>query len=291
MKVLIAGAGGQLGVDLVAALGEAGHQVAAFDRGALDLADGERVQAVLASERPDWVANCAAYTNVDGAESDAAAAFAVNRDGAGTLAQAAAANGARLVHVSTDYVFDGENSRPWQETDPARPLGVYGQSKWAGEEAVRAVMPGAVVLRTAWVYGAHGKNFVKTILRLAAERDALGVIDDQVGCPTWTRDIAAAIGVLIGADAEGTYHYTNEGVASWYDLATAIVEEGRSVGFELRARVRPIPTEDYPLPARRPAYSVLSKRKIRPLLDAPIPHWRTSLRAMLKELKACADCS
>ncbi|MEJ2643992.1 MAG: dTDP-4-dehydrorhamnose reductase [Gammaproteobacteria bacterium] len=290
MKVAVTGAGGQLGTDLVRMLREAGHGVAAFDRAALDIGNAEEVRSTLAAEAPDWVVNCAAYTNVDGAESDADAAFAINRDGAAHVAAAAAACGARLLHVSTDYIFDGDRSRPWQESDPASPLGVYGQSKWAGEEAVRAALPQAVILRTAWVYGAHGRNFVKTILRLAAERDSLSVIDDQVGCPSWTRDIGTAIGALMAAGAEGTYHFTNEGVASWYDFAAAIVEEGRARGFELRARVQPIPTEDYPLPAPRPAYSVLSKRKIRPLLAGPIPHWRVSLRAMLEELKACADC-
>ncbi|MGA7800486.1 MAG: dTDP-4-dehydrorhamnose reductase [Gammaproteobacteria bacterium] len=291
MKVVVTGAGGQLGTDLVESLRDNGDEVVGFDRAALDIGNAEQARATLAAEGPDWIVNCAAYTNVDGAESDAEGAFAVNRDGAANVAAAAAGCGARLVHVSTDYVFDGNQSRPWQESDPASPLGIYGQSKWAGEQAVRATVPGAVILRTAWVYGAHGRNFAKTILRLAAERDSLSVIDDQVGCPTWTGDICTAIAALIGAEASGIYHFTNEGVASWYDFATAIVEEGRTQGFDLRAGVHPIPTEDYPLPAPRPAYSVLSKRKIRPLLDAPIPHWRASLRAMLKELKACADCS
>jgi dTDP-4-dehydrorhamnose reductase len=244
------------------------------------------VRTAIVAVKAEWVLNCAAYTQVDKAESDSAAAFAVNRDSARAVAEAVASYAGRLLHVSTDFVFDGTQSHPYREDDTPNPIGVYAQSKWEGEQAVRAVMHDALVLRTAWVHGAQGNNFVKTMLRLAAEREELRVVDDQIGSPSWVGDIADAAIALLQQDAHGCFHFTNEGVASWYDFAVAIVGEARTLGFPLKVQhVIPIPTSAYPTPARRPSYSVLDKQKIRTVLARPIPHWRESLVSMLRELQ------
>lgn len=286
MNILITGADGQLGSELCKMLPRAGHAAIPFTHKDADFTEADKLRAAIAAQRADWVINCAAYTAVDKAEADSATAYAVNRDGARAVAEAVAGYGGKLLHVSTDFIFDGNQSRPYAEDDAPKPLGVYGASKLAGEQAVAEVLPEAAILRTAWVHGAHGHNFVKTMLRLAAERDELTVVDDQIGTPSWTGDIADSLIALIGADARGCYHFTNEGVASWYDFAVAILDEAHALGFPVKAqRVRPIPTAAYPTPARRPAYSVLDKQKIRALLGRPIPHWRESLITMLRELQ------
>ncbi|MDZ7753980.1 MAG: dTDP-4-dehydrorhamnose reductase [Gammaproteobacteria bacterium] len=285
MKVAVTGAGGQLGTDLVRLLRAEGHDVLPLHTADIDFAVPQGVADAIRATAAHWVVNCAAYTAVDKAEEEPDLALRINRDSAGEVARGVAAGGGRLVHISTDFIFDGTQSRPYTEDEPANPLGAYGRSKWEGEQQVRRHLPEAVILRTAWVYAAHGRNFARTILRLAAEREQLKVVDDQVGTPSWTADIARAVLALMRAEATGTYHFTNEGVASWYDFAQAIVEEARPLGMELALReLLPIPTVDYPTPATRPAYSVLSKQKIRPLYGEPIPHWRDSLRAMLREL-------
>lgn len=286
MRVLVTGAGGQLGRELCVRLPRAGYEVLPFTRAQADFTQPDAVRAAIAAERADWVINCAAYTAVDKAETDSATAFAVNRDAARAVAEAVAGYGGRLLHVSTDFVFDGTQSHPYREDAAPNPLGVYAQSKWAGERAVGAVLPEALIVRTAWVHGAHGNNFVKTMLRLAAERDELRVVDDQIGTPSWTGDIADALGALLAQAAHGCFHFSNEGVASWYDFAVAIVEEACALGFPIKAqRITPIPTTGYPTPARRPAYSVLDKQKIRAALGRPIAHWRAALVAMLQELQ------
>jgi dTDP-4-dehydrorhamnose reductase len=222
---------------------------------------------------------------VDQAEQEQELAFRVNRDSAKAVAEGVASYGGRLLQVSTDFIFGGEQSHPYAEDDPANPLGIYGQSKWEGEQAVQDVMPDAVIVRTAWVYGIHGHNFVKTLLRLAAERDELRVVDDQIGTPAWTADITRALLSLIEADASGVFNFTNEGVASWYDFASEIIANARDLGLPLKVKkISPIPTVDFPTPATRPAYSVLSKVKIRQMLDYSIPHWRESLTAMMQSL-------
>ena len=282
MKYLVTGAAGQLGREITKLLEGERNQVVAIDRAELDFSLPEKVTEGIAQERADWVINCAAYTQVDSAEQERDAAFLVNRDSALAVAEGVKSYGGRLLQISTDFIFDGRQSTPYREEDKANPLSVYGQSKWEGENALRQAMPDAAILRTAWVYGEHGNNFVKTMLRLAAEREEFGVVDDQVGTPSWTADIARAIRALTAADAFGIYHFTNEGVASWYDFACEILNSARELGYPVRTkRVKPIPTSDYPTPATRPAYSVLSKRKIRGLLDYDIPHWRKSLNAML----------
>jgi dTDP-4-dehydrorhamnose reductase len=286
MKIIVTGAAGQLGRDFCQLANAAGHDIIALDRSKLDLEqDAETIASAIAKQRADWVVNCAAYTQVDKAESEAERAFAVNRDAAGAIARGVKEYGGKLLHVSTDFIFDGDQNVPYREEDTAGPLNIYGQSKHEGELAVLEACPNAVILRTAWVYGAHGHNFVKTILRLAAERDELSVVDDQYGTPSWTRDIAATMLTLIRYDAQGIYHYTNEGVASWYDFAVAIIEIASELDATLKAKtIKPIPTTAYPTPATRPAYSVLSKQKIRTMMQEPIPYWRHSLRQMLGEL-------
>ena len=290
MRVLVAGATGQLGVDLVNLLRCRGVDVAAPDAQRLDLLRPQTVRDAVHHARPHWVINCAAYTQVDGAEQDRETAFAVNRDGARVLAEAAAAAQAWMLQVSTDFVFSGQSSAPYTEDDPTGPLGVYGQSKRDGELAVQQACASSIVVRTAWLYGVHGNNFVKTMLRLAAQRDELRVVSDQTGTPTWTRDLAGALWELMQEPQVGVFHFSDAGQASWYEFAAAIVEEARALGFPVQAqRVVPITTAEYPTPAQRPAYSVLSKAKIERLLAAPIPHWRDSLRAMLKELQQCPE--
>jgi dTDP-4-dehydrorhamnose reductase len=291
MRILVTGSTGQLGFEAVSALSQSGHEVIAPQRREMDFLNPDAVADRTRDYQADWVINCAAYTQVDRAESEVEQAFVINRDSAARLAGAVAGYGGRLLHVSTDFVFDGTQSRPYREEDEARPLSVYGRSKWEGEQAVRTALPEAIILRTAWVYGVHGHNFVKTILRVAREGKPLRVVDDQFGTPTWARDIAGAIRDLIQNQAKGTYHYTNAGSTSWHGFATAILAGAINAGFALETTVvEPIPTSGYPTPARRPAYSVLDTGKIQSLLTAPIPHWRDSLNEMLKELRTCADC-
>lgn len=285
MKILITGANGQLGRETVLALQADGVSHIALGRDDVDFARPDTVAEAIAGYAADWVINCAAYTGVDKAEEERELAFTVNSDAARAVAEGVKRSGGKLLHVSTDFVFGGERSRPYEENSATGPLGVYGQSKLAGERAVREVLPEAIILRTAWVYGVHGHNFVKTMLRLAAERPELRVVDDQVGTPSWTSDIAKAMLRLIAVEAAGTYQFTNEGVASWYDFAHAILACARQAGVPLVAeRIVPIPTADFPSPAQRPAYSIMSKARIRRLLDYDIPHWRDSLRAMLDQL-------
>jgi len=276
MRLLVTGAAGMLGTDVAAAAGRAGHEVLALARADLDVLDAPAVRRALADARPDAVVHCAAYTNVDGAEADEAAATVLNGGAAGHVAGAAHAVGAFTVHVSSDYVFDGSASEPYVESSPTAPLGAYGRSKLAGEHAVAAAAPGAhAIVRTAWLFGAHGPNFVATMLRLAGERDALSVVDDQVGCPTFTGHLAPALVRLAEARAAGIHHVAGGGACSWYDLAAATFA-ARGVEVEL-ARGR---TADLGRPAPRPAYSVLrTERPDTPVLES----WETGLHAYLEE--------
>jgi dTDP-4-dehydrorhamnose reductase len=287
MKILLLGCQGQVGQELMTTLSPLGT-VTAWSRHELDLADLDTISPKVVAQQPDVIVNAAAYTAVDKAEQESELAHCINGEAPGRLAQAATDCGAALIHISTDYVFDGQQNQPYQPDSPTHPLGVYGQSKLAGELAVKAACDRHVILRTAWVYGAKGQgNFVKTMLRLGAERDTLKVVYDQVGCPTWSYDIADAIAQLIphlAPDTFGTYHFTNSGAVSWYDFAIAIFEEAAALGYPLTLKtVLPITTDQYPLPAKRPAYSVLGSEKLDALLNQTPPYWRVSLRKMLQE--------
>ncbi|HEY1879952.1 MAG TPA: dTDP-4-dehydrorhamnose reductase [Caulobacteraceae bacterium] len=284
MKVILTGAAGQVGRALADAA-PAGWRLTALTRSDLDIGDEAAVARVVETLAPDLIVNAAAYTAVDRAESEPDLAFRINRDGAGHLAAASRRSGARLIHLSTDFVFDGTAGRPYSPKDLTGPLGVYGASKLAGEQAVAAAAPEALILRTAWVYGPVGSNFLATMLRLMASRPELGVVADQVGTPTSTLSLASAIWTLAGKEACGIWHYTDAGAATWYDFAVAIAEEAVAAGLLAKAPpVRPISTEDYPVPARRPAYSVLDKSATFALLGEPAPHWRVALRAVLAKM-------
>jgi dTDP-4-dehydrorhamnose reductase len=283
VKVLIAGAGGQLGSSLVKTA-VSGYQIRALTRAELDVTDTVAVTSAVTEFAPQVVVNAAAYTAVDKAEGERDFAFAANADGAENLAKAAQECSARFIHISTDFVFDGQKSSPYLPTDAPNPLGVYGASKAEGEERVQRVLGDAVVIiRSGWVYAAEGHNFVKTILRLLKEKDSLGVSADQVGTPTWAISLAQLLWRLVEKpEVRGIYHWSDAGVASWYDFAVAIQEEALAIGLLKQARpIHPIATEGYPLPAKRPAYSVLDKRSLVAATGIIPVHWRVSLRRML----------
>ena len=287
MKVLITGAGGQVGWELQQTV-STDIEITALHRVELDIADQAAVMSVIKELQPDLVINAAAYTAVDKAEEEVDRAYKVNVEGAANIARAVEDCSARLIHISTDFVFDGTGTKPYLPGDEPKPSGVYGASKLQGERAVMAETSGrAVILRTAWVYSVHGSNFVKTMLRLMAEREELGVVDDQVGTPTWAKKLAKTIWLITGkTDMQGTYHWTDDGKASWYDFALAIQEEAYGLGLlQKTIPIKPIKTEEYPTPARRPAYSVLDKTSTLEALDCKAPHWRESLIKMLIELK------
>lgn len=280
MTTLIIGAAGQLGQALAKCTA---GEVTCWSRAELDLQDVSEIALRIGELQPQLVVNAAAYTAVDKAESEADLAYRVNRDAAGAIATGAARVGARLVHVSTDFVFDGTASSPYTPDAARNPLGVYGASKAAGEDSVMAAAPGALIVRTAWVYGAGGKNFVETMLRLMATRDTVSVVADQVGTPTHTGSLARAILALSAKGVTGVHQFTDAGVASWYDFAVAVHEIARAQGILVgNVLVRPIVTADYPTPARRPAYSVLDKTSTWAALGAPAAHWRSELENMLK---------
>jgi dTDP-4-dehydrorhamnose reductase len=271
MRVVVVGAGGMLGRDVAAAA--AGHEVVGLSHREVDVRDGGAVDHALRAQRPDAVVNCAAYTDVDGAESNEDAAMAVNAVGALNVAEAAAAVGAAVVYPSTDYVFDGTKREPYVESDRVAARSAYGRSKLEGELAT-ATVERHLVVRTAWLFGSGGRNFVETMLR-AGERGAVKVVDDQVGCPTYTRHLAAAIVEMIESGLTGVVHAAGSGECSWYEFA---VEIFRRAGADVD--VSPCTTDEFPRPAPRPAYSVL--RSERP--PAPtLPHWREGLAAYLSE--------
>ena len=274
--LLVTGANGQLGNELRLLLGEGAVYVG---HGELDITDEAAVKAFFAGNSFDFVINCAAYTAVDKAEDDTEAAEKVNSLGPLYLAR----YGRRIVQISTDYVFDGTSCRPYTEKDAPNPVSVYGRTKLAGENAVLAGAECAVVIRTSWLYSSFGANFVKTMHRLGAERESLGVVFDQAGTPTYAADLAAAIVSMLPQIRPGmkeVCHFSNEGVASWYDFAVAIMEESH-----LACAVRPIESAEYPTRAARPAYSVLNKAKIKKDFGLSIPHWRDGLKRCVEAMK------
>ncbi|HEU5303021.1 MAG TPA: dTDP-4-dehydrorhamnose reductase [Gemmatimonadales bacterium] len=285
-KVLITGAQGQVGMELQATAPTA-WRVLACGSSDLDVTDADAVRELLERERPVLIIQAAAYTDVDTAEHQVEQAEAVNVAGASNVAAAATRIGARMIHLSTDFVFDGAQGRPYVPGDPAKPLGIYGRTKLAGEREVSRLTRGvALIVRTAWVYSAHGGNFVRTMLRLMREQDSVKVVSDQVGTPTWGRKLAEALWVAADRPSlHGIVHWTDAGVASWYDFAVAIQEEALILGLLPKAvPVHPIRTEEYPTPARRPPYSVLDKTSGWAALGGPARHWRANLRTMLQGL-------
>ncbi len=286
MRVLVLGGGGQVASAVVAAAPPQ-HQVVAKTRAELDIGDERAVKRAFTETGAEWVVNAAAYTAVDLAEDQPAQAIAVNDTAVGVLAAAASTAGCRLLHLSTDFVFDGKSNRAYLPADQTNPLSVYGVSKLGGERHVLNGAEAGIVLRTAWVYAAAGRNFVLTMLRLMGEKEQVSVVCDQIGTPTWAAGIAAAIWGLIEVGAPGgVCHWTDLGVASWYDFAVAIQDEALARGLLSRAvPITPILSAAYPTRARRPTFSVLDTESTRALIKVPARHWRHNLRTMLDELR------
>ena len=283
--ILVTGANGQLGNSIRVLSGQYPQYNFLFtDVDTLDITDPAAVKAAVKDNQVNYIINCAAYTAVDKAEDNEELCRRLNSFAVCVLGEAAREAGAKMIHVSTDYVFSGTGYRPYKETDGTRPVSVYGRTKLAGEEGLMEVCPDAVIIRTAWLYSEFGSNFVKTVLRLGKERDELGFVFDQIGTPTYAGDLAAMILSVVTADEKGAfvpgiYHYSNEGVCSWYDFTVKILQ---IAGID--CRIRPIETKDYPTKAVRPPYSVLNKSKIKETYKIVRPHWETSLRICMKKL-------
>lgn len=283
MKILVTGSKGQLGSSLRRVFDNDPAIDATYaDHDTLDITDRDAVYRFLGDNKFDIVVNCAAYTAVDKAESDEILASALNTGAVGNLAEAAVKNGTRVIHISTDYVFSGQGCRPYEENDEPYPQSIYGRTKLEGEALLTSFCQNALIIRTAWLYSEFGGNFVKTMLRLAETRPEINVVADQIGTPTYAGDLAEAIHRIVssGEWKPGIYHFTDEGVASWYDFTKAIFEvAGRDV------KVNPIKTSEYPTQAKRPLYSVLSKKKIKKAFGLEIPYWRDSLKTCISQLK------
>ena len=284
MKILVTGGNGQLGTELrILSEKYTAIEFILTDIQELDITNEKQVFDFLTEQKPSWIINCAAYTAVDKAEQERDLAMRVNHEAPRILSSLGMKMGIGMVHVSTDYVFDGTGHVPYVETDQVNPQGVYGSTKLEGEKAV--LSNSGIVVRTSWLYSAYGNNFVKTMLRLGKEKESLGVIFDQIGTPTWAHDLAEAIvSIVITAEKSrnsfsGIYHYSNEGVCSWYDFSVKIMQLSGS-----SCKVKPIETIDYPTPATRPAYSVLNKKKIKDTFKLEIPHWEESLKKCLNLL-------
>ncbi|KFL16574.1 dTDP-4-dehydrorhamnose reductase [Geobacillus stearothermophilus] len=280
MKVVVTGAKGQLGTDLVNILADRGYEVYGYGRNELDITNFDQVKQVISEVNPDVVIHAAAYTKVDLAESEPDQAFLINAYGTRNVVVSSEAVGAKLVYISTDYVFDGAVNAPYNEFAPTNPLSVYGKSKLAGEQFVRDLHSKFFIVRTSWVYGKHGNNFVKTMLKLAQERNELMVVNDQVGCPTYTVDLANCILELIQTEKYGIYHVSNSGHCSWYEFAKAIFEEA---GIEVK--VNPCTTKDFPRPAPRPAYSVFEHMALKLNGFSEMRNWREALKEFIIRIK------
>ena len=304
-KILLTGKNGQVGAELAALLPHLA-EVTAFDRHQLDLSKPDQIRQAIRNTRPHVIVNAAAYTFVDQAESRECEARVINADAPAIMAEEAKRIGAALVHYSTDYIFDGSKNLPYDETDPPKPINVYGKTKLAGEQAIRDAGLPYLIFRTAWVYGTRGRNFLFTILRLATEREELRIVNDQFGAPTWSREIAKASARILaqlfeqGQEAfsrsSGIYNMTATGETSWFEFGKAILEEASRIsqnvswfaeatgGHSLVARlVTPVTTEEYPTLARRPAYSVLSNSRLKHMFDSELPHWRAQLHLVFAE--------
>jgi dTDP-4-dehydrorhamnose reductase len=287
-RILVTGANGQLGNEMrVLAKNIDSFEFDFTDVDELDLCNAEKVMEYFQKNRPVYIVNCAAYTAVDKAEEDTELCWKVNRDAVANLAKAATAVGAVVLHVSTDYVFDGSNSRPYLETDPVCPASAYGRSKLDGETMLLKYCPDSIIVRTAWLYSVYGNNFVKTMIRLGKERDCLNVVSDQIGTPTYAADLAKALMKIIqesekGRFKSGIYHFSNDGVCSWYDFTLKI----HQLAGITSCKVSPISSKDYPAKANRPAYSVLSKDKIKADYGITVPQWEDSLAACIALLNS-----
>ncbi len=290
MKIIVTGAYGQLGWELLQQGTQRGFEIIPADLPEIDICNEDQIGELIRRESPRLMINAAAYTNVDQAESDQAAAMAVNRDGPGVLARHCHTAQIPLIHVSTDFVFDGLKKEPYLESDPVCPIGVYGRSKAAGEAEVQANLDAHIIVRTAWLYGVKGHNFVKTMLRLARERETLGVVADQYGCPTSAFDLAEALLTIAqhlrnGAEmAYGVYHYCGQGVTTWFEFTQMIIELAQIHGPIKTRRVKPITTADYPTPARRPPYSALDCGKIQQAFGVRNKPWRESLKITIDRI-------
>lgn len=285
MKILVTGANGQLGTEMRNLLEKEKPGITLYtDIDELDLTDAKAVELYVLKNEITHIVNCAAYTAVDKAEEDKAMCAAVNIDAVKNIANAADAVGAKIIHISTDYVFDGTAHRPYKESDKVNPISQYGTTKRTGETALLALAPDSIIIRTGWLYSPYGKNFVKTMITLGQEKTKLRVVSDQIGTPTYSYDLAEAIYKILCSHqwVEGIYHFSDEGACSWYDFTKAI---HRIAGITT-CDVQPIPTEDYPTPASRPAYGILNKSKIKATYGINIPHWEESLKVCIDRIKS-----
>ncbi|OOC63681.1 dTDP-4-dehydrorhamnose reductase [Paenibacillus ihbetae] len=290
MRVLVTGANGQLGQDVVQCFRVSGHEVEGLGRAKLDITDLDQCFDVMSKSRPEAVIHCAAYTAVDAAESDAEGAYLVNAIGTRNIALAAEKVGAKLIYISTDYVFNGNADRPYSEYDPTDPKTVYGQSKLAGEQMVRDFCSKWFIVRTSWVFGLNGSNFVKTMLRLGEEKPVLQVVHDQKGSPTYTVDLARFLLQLLPTEKYGIYHASNSGSCTWYEFTGAIFEEAREqIGLTITAKLEPCTTAQFPRPAPRPAFSVMDHLAIRINQLQDLPHWRDGLKQFMVDIKKDPD--
>ena len=280
MKVLVTGFAGQLGYDVAAELSARGISIVAADKAEFDLTDSRSVKGFVTACRPDVIVHCAAYTAVDKAEDDSENCYKVNIDGTQNLCNAANETQAKFVYISTDYVFDGEKNEPYETDDMTAPQTVYGATKLEGENRVRRSCPKHFIIRTAWVFGKNGNNFVKTMLKLGKERESINVVCDQFGSPTYTKDLARLICDMIVTEEYGTYHATNEGYCPWSEFAYEIMQQAG-----LNARIVPISSSEYPAKAKRPKNSRLSKQKLTDKGFTPLPDWQNALGRFLKEIE------
>lgn len=289
-RILLVGAGGQVGIALQQLM-PTGVQLLALNRRALDVTDRHAVTDMVRYFRPDWVINAAAYTSVDRAETESDLAFAINRDGAANIARAVVEANTRMIHISTDFVFDGDQARPYLPDDTVNPVNVYGESKLAGELASQEILgDGLLILRTAWVYAPHGHNFLTTMLRLLNEKDEVKVIEDQVGTPTSSYSLARTILAAIANEVTGIHHWTDAGVASWYDFACSIREQVINSSLsDYSSVVTPIPTSGYPMVARRPVCTLLDKESMRTAINDNGMHWSLELEKVISHLQNCSN--